>query len=41
MKYLKYIILVIMIFLSLIALSQSRLKRGEDLHHNLHLYRVV
>jgi uncharacterized protein (TIGR02145 family) len=41
MKYLKYILLVIIIFLSLIASSQSRLKRGEDLHHNLHLYRVV
>jgi len=40
MKYLKYIILVILIFLSLITLSQSRLKRGKDLHHNLHLYRV-
>jgi len=41
MKYLKYIILVTFILLSLITLSQSRLKRGTDLSHNLHLYRVI
>ena len=40
MKYIKYIILLIFIFLSLITLSQSRLKRGDDLQHNLHLYQV-
>lgn len=43
MKYLKYIILVIFIFSSLITLSQDkkvRLKEGH-IHHNFHLYRVI
>ena len=35
------IIVVVSLILSPITLSQSRLKRGSDLHHNLHLYRVV
>ena len=38
-KVIVYVIVCIMLIP--ITLSQSRLKRGPDLHHNLHLYRVV
>lgn len=38
----KIIIYIILnIILSSITLSQSRLRRGNDLHHNLHLYKVM
>ena len=37
----KNFILILFTLLSLLTQSQSRLKRGTDLHYNLHLYRVI